>query len=55
MCRAALDGADGATMAKSLNRGIIVLLIPPVLIFCAIFATAYRHRKAPGNLSRNVS
>ena len=45
MCRAAFDGAGGARMAKSLNQGIIVLLIPPVAIFCAIFITALKRRK----------
>lgn len=45
MCRAAIDGAGGAQMAKSLNQGIIVLLIPPVAIFCAIFITAFKRRK----------
>lgn len=45
MCRVAVDGAGGAQMAKSLNQGIIVLLIPPVAIFCAIFITAFKRRK----------
>ena len=45
MCRAAFDGTGGAQMAKSLNQGIIVLLIPPVAIFCAIFITAFKRRK----------
>lgn len=45
MCRAAFDGAGGAQMAKSLNQGIIVLWIPPVAIFCAIFITAFKRRK----------
>lgn len=55
MCRAAFDGASGATMAKSLNRGIIVLLIPPVAIFCGIFIAAIKYRKAPGEDSQDVS
>lgn len=54
MCRAALDEAGGSQMAQSMNRGIIVLLIPPVAIFCAIFITAYRHRKAPQDNSKNL-
>lgn len=45
MCRAAFNGANGAALAKSMNRGIIVLLIPPVAIFCAIFITAIKYRK----------
>ena len=54
MCRTALENAGGG-LAKSLNLGIIVLLIPPVAIFCVIFATAYKHRKAPSDGSKNVS
>jgi NAD-dependent oxidoreductase involved in siderophore biosynthesis len=46
MCRAAFNGGSGAALAQSLNRGIIVLLIPPVVIFCAIFITAIKYRKA---------
>jgi hypothetical protein len=45
MCRAAFDKTGAAQMAKSLNQGIIVLLIPPVAIFCAIFITAIKRRK----------
>jgi hypothetical protein len=55
MCRAAFDGSSGAVMAKSLNRGIIILLIPPVAIFCAIFITAYKFRKAPMDGSEDMS
>jgi hypothetical protein len=55
MCRAAFDGSNGAVMAKSLNRGIIILLIPPVAIFCAIFITAYKYRKAPADNPNDMS
>jgi hypothetical protein len=55
MCRAAFDGASGAKMAKSLNQGIIVLLIPPVLIFCAFFITAIKYRKTPDEVLKNNS
>ena len=54
MCRTALESTGGG-LAKSLNLGIIVLLIPPVAIFCVIFATAYKNRKAPSDGSKNVS
>ena len=54
MCRTALESAGGG-LAKSLNLGIIVLLIPPVAIFCAIFVTAYKRRSAPPDVSKNVS
>ena len=46
MCRASFNSSNGAAMAKSLNQGIIVLLIPPVAIFCAIFITAIKYKKA---------
>jgi multisubunit Na+/H+ antiporter MnhG subunit len=55
MCRTAVENAGGGNLAKSLNLGIIVLLIPPVAIFCVIFATAYKHRKAPSDVSKDVS
>jgi heme/copper-type cytochrome/quinol oxidase subunit 3 len=54
MCRTAVESTGGG-LAKSLNLGIIVLLIPPVAIFCAIFVTAYKHRKAPSDVTKNVS
>lgn len=54
MCRAAFDGASGAKLAKSLNEGIIILLIPPVAIFCGIFLTAYKYRRAPNEFTKNV-
>ena len=46
LCRTALKDSGEAT-ARTLNLGIIVLLIPPVAIFCAIFAVAYRKGKEP--------
>lgn len=53
MCRAAFDGPNGAALAKSMNRGIIVLLIPPVAIFCAIFITAVKYRKDANRLDQD--
>ncbi|MCA1634695.1 MAG: hypothetical protein LC802_13640 [Acidobacteria bacterium] len=44
MCRTALEDGGGAT-ARTMNLGIVVLLIPPVAIFCTIFAVAYRKGK----------
>jgi heme/copper-type cytochrome/quinol oxidase subunit 2 len=51
MCRAAAAAA-GNDAANVLNTAILVLLIPPVLIFCAIFIVAYRLRAAGGDESR---
>ncbi|HEV3469987.1 MAG TPA: hypothetical protein VG148_11745 [Pyrinomonadaceae bacterium] len=44
LCRTALKDAGEAT-ARAMNTGILVLLIPPVAIFCTIFAVAYRKGK----------
>jgi uncharacterized membrane protein YdjX (TVP38/TMEM64 family) len=44
LCRSALQGAGDQT-ARTMNLAIVVLLIPPVSIFCAIFAVVYRKAK----------
>ena len=44
LCRTALKDSAEAT-ARTLNLGILVLLIPPVAIFCTIFAVAYKRGK----------
>jgi uncharacterized membrane protein len=54
MCRVTLEGGSSAAMARSLNLGIIVLLIPPVAIFCAVFITAYRRAKEPHESSKGI-
>ena len=48
MCKAA---AAASSAADTLNLAILVLLIPPVTIFCAIFIVAYRYRGAEGETS----
>lgn len=49
MCRAALgNSADSAAASSGMNLAVLVLLIPPVALFCAFFIVAYRYRKAPG-------
>ncbi len=45
LCRSALQDAGDQT-ARTLNLAIFVLLIPPVSIFCAIFAVVYRKAKS---------
>ncbi|HYP54544.1 MAG TPA: hypothetical protein VEQ42_13425 [Pyrinomonadaceae bacterium] len=40
--------AGGVTRVRALHVGIIVLLLPPVGIFCTIFVVAYKHRRARG-------
>jgi hypothetical protein len=49
MCRAAMgNSAEAAAAANGMNLAVLVLLIPPVGLFCAFFIVAYRYRKAPG-------
>ena len=43
MCRASLAG--NSSFARNLNIGVLVLLAPPVGIFCAFFFIAFRNRK----------
>lgn len=47
LCRAGLMNGGDKT-ARTMNLAIVVLLIPPVSIFCTIFAVAYRKRKGDG-------
>jgi heme/copper-type cytochrome/quinol oxidase subunit 2 len=44
LCRSALHDAGDQT-ARTMNAAIIVLLIPPVSIFCTIFAVVYKKAK----------
>jgi NADH:ubiquinone oxidoreductase subunit K len=48
MCKASASGLDAPT-ARNLNYAVLVLLSPPVAIFCAIFIAAYRRREPPGD------
>lgn len=47
LCRAGLMNG-GEKTARTMNLAIVILLIPPVSIFCSIFAVAYRRRKGDG-------
>jgi len=47
MCKASAAGLDEAG-TRNLNAAVLVLLCPPVAIFCAIAVVAYRHRRSPG-------
>ena len=48
LCRSALEQA-GDTAARTMNLAILVLLVPPVAIFCTIFAVAYKKRNGGGD------
>jgi hypothetical protein len=43
MCKASIGG--NKNFVRNLNIGVLVLLVPPVSIFCTIFVLAIRHRK----------
>ena len=44
MCRTALAGANNALFVRNFNIGVLVLLVPPVAIFCSIFVVLKRYR-----------
>ena len=45
MCKQAVaNSAEAESVARGLNLAILVLLVPPVLIFAGIFGVIYRHR-----------
>lgn len=44
MCRAVLTSANNAKFMRGLSIGVLVLLIPPVTIFCSIFIVLRKYR-----------
>ena len=44
MCRASLAGSNNAFFIRNFNIGVLVLLLPPVTIFCSIFVVLKRYR-----------
>ena len=46
MCRASLAGSNNAFFIRNFNIGVLVLLLPPVTIFCSIFVVLKRHKAA---------
>lgn len=44
MCRAALAGSNNALFIRNFNIGVLVLLVPPVTIFCSIFVALKRYK-----------
>ena len=46
MCKTALAGSNNALFIRNFNIGVLVLLVPPVTIFCSIFIALRRHRRA---------
>lgn len=50
MCKASASSLDSIS-ARQLNISTLILLCPPVAIFCAIFVVAYKHRNPPDDES----
>jgi hypothetical protein len=46
MCRSALAGSGNAFFIRNFNIGVLVLLIPPVTLFCSIFVVLKRYKKS---------
>lgn len=46
MCRSSLAGSNNAFFIRNFNIGVLVLLVPPVTIFCSIFVALKRYRAA---------
>ena len=44
MCRAALTSTANSRLVRGINLGVLVLMVPPVTIFCSIFILLRRHR-----------
>jgi hypothetical protein len=44
MCRASLTSVTNSRFIRNFNIGVLVLLIPPVSIFCSIFVVLRKYR-----------
>lgn len=44
MCKAVLNSSNNGAFIRNFNIGVLVLLIPPVTIFCSIFIVLRKHR-----------
>lgn len=47
MCKASASGLDGLA-ARHMNEAVLVLVSPPVGIFCAFLYLTYKKRRPPG-------
>lgn len=55
MCRASLAGSNNAFFIRNFNIGVLVLLLPPVTIFCSIFVALKRYKATDDDESTVVS
>ncbi|HYJ87631.1 MAG TPA: hypothetical protein VEW46_16330 [Pyrinomonadaceae bacterium] len=54
MCRTALTGSNNALFIRNFNIGVLVLLVPPVTIFCSIFVVLNRYRNSAGEVASDL-
>lgn len=54
MCRAGLTSVTNARFIRNFNIGVLVLLAPPVVIFCSIFIVLRRYRAADERRSTRI-
>ena len=54
MCRAALAGSNNAFFIRNFNIGVLVLLVPPVTMFCSIFVVLKRYHRDDQQLDSEV-
>ena len=47
MCRTSLAGSNNALFIRNFNIAVLVLLVPPVTIFCSIFFALRRYKNEP--------
>src|SRR6266404_6249077 len=45
MCRAVLSASNNARFIRNFNLGVLVLLVPPVTMFCSIFVVLKRYHR----------
>jgi len=45
MCRAVLSSSNNAKFIRNFNLGVLVLLVPPVTMFCSIFIVLKRYHR----------
>jgi hypothetical protein len=54
MCRASLAGSNNAAFIRNFNLGVLVLLVPPVAMFCSFFMVLRRHRLKDGEKEQSL-
>ncbi len=48
MCKATASGLDSRA-ARQMNMAVVLMVSPPVTIFCAFLYLTYKHRRPPGD------